>query len=62
MVIKPTHVGAVLLQILIFFLISFLVHQLVNEKLDNIKMHGTTVKITQYIVPINVQVNKINKM
>jgi hypothetical protein len=33
MVIEPKHVGALLMQILIFFLSNSIVHQLVNKRL-----------------------------
>jgi hypothetical protein len=45
MAIKPKHVGAVLMSMLILFKAT-LVHQLVNKKnSDNIKMHGKIKKV-----------------
>jgi len=38
------HVGAVLMSISIYCLRQSLVYQLVNEKIDNVKMHGMNVK------------------
>ena len=46
----PKHVAAVLMSILILFLRQVPVHQLVNKSnFDDIKMHGTNVKIMESV-------------
>ena len=46
MMIEPKHVGALLMQILIFFQSNSIVHQLANKYFGSIKMHGIAVKLT----------------
>ena len=46
MVFTLKHVGAVLMQILIILLKQFSCASVGEKNVDNIKMHGTTIKIS----------------